>query len=238
MNPDDVFHSPWQFVHRTDKHYFDWLAEDDTQQNAFNTVMTISRMGQVDWFEYYPVEDKLTVDSPSATLLVDIGGGMGHDVAAFHRTFPHLLGKLMFEDITSVVEAGKAKGLPLGIEGISHDFFKPHPEAVRGAKVYYMRTVLHDWPDKQARLIIRNVKDAMTKESILLINENVMPTEDASLLQAEMDLSMMVCFSSLDRTEKQFQELLESEGFQLVKVYKPQGGKPGSGTLLEFVLAK
>ena len=72
-------------------------------------------------------------------------------------------------------------GLPAGIEGFGHDFFQPHPAELRGARAYYLRTVLHDWPDKQARFIVRNVKELMTRDSILLINENVLPEEGTSL---------------------------------------------------------
>jgi hypothetical protein len=104
--------------------------------------------------------------------------------------------------------------------------------------VYYLRTVLHDWPDQLARVIIRNIRDVMAEDSILLLNENVLPAEDVSLYQAELDMSMMTCFSSLDRTEEQFKELAESEGFELGQVYKPQAMVPGAGTLLEFVLVK
>jgi hypothetical protein len=199
--------------------------------------MGISRMGQVDWFDFYPVEEKLKVSSPSSTLLVDIGGGMGHDVAAFRKKFPALPGKLIFEDLPSVVEAG-TNALLQGIEGIGHDFFQPQPPAVKGAKVYYLRTVLHDWPDQQARVIIRNIRDVMAEDSILLLNENVLPAEGVSLYQAELDMSMMTCFSSLDRTEEQFKELVESEGFELGQVYTPQAMVPGAGTLLEFILVK
>jgi hypothetical protein len=203
--------------------------------------MGISRMGQADWFDFYPVEEKLKVTSPTDTVLVDIGGGAGHDVIAFRKKFPTLPGKLIFEDLPSVVESGSANGLLQGIEGIEgvgHDFFQPQPAAVKGAKFYYLRTVLHDWPDQQARIIIRNIRDVMSEDSILLLNENVLPAEGISLYQAQLDMSMMTCFSSLDRTEKQFRELVESEGFVLAQAYKPQVMIPGAGTLLEFVFAK
>ena len=75
----------------------------------------------------------------------------------------------------------------------------------------------------------------MTKDSILLINENVLPESNVSLYNAELDLSMMACFSSLDRTEAQFRELLDSVGFELVKVWRPSVVVPGSGTLFEAV---
>lgn len=235
-NPGDAFNGPWQYAQKTDKHYFDWLSEHQDLQNAFNVVMGISRMGQVDWTDFYPVEEKLKVSTPDRTLLVDIGGGVGHDIAAFQKKFPNLPGKLIFEDLSIVVDS--AKDTPAGITGVGHDFFKPQPELVKGAKAYYLRTVLHDWPDKQAATIIKNIKDVMAEDSILLINENVLPEQGVSLYQAELDIAMMTCFSSLDRTEKQFKELFESEGFELKQTYKPAVQIPGAGTVLEFHLKK
>ncbi|KAF2275665.1 S-adenosyl-L-methionine-dependent methyltransferase [Westerdykella ornata] len=236
-NPDDAFQGPWQFLEKTDKHYFDWLADHPNLQHAFNTSMTISRMGQVHWFEFYPVREKLSGVSASDTTLVDIGGGVGHDVVAFRNQFPDIPGKLVFEDLPSVVASGVANGLPSGVEGVGHDFLHPQPASVKGAKIYYMQAVLHDWPDKQARTIIKHIHDVMVQGSILLINENVLPEEKVSLYQAEIDLSMMVAFSSLERTVKDFKKLLESEGLRLAHVYKPAAMTPGAGTVLEFVLA-
>ncbi|ORY11840.1 S-adenosyl-L-methionine-dependent methyltransferase [Clohesyomyces aquaticus] len=235
-NPGDAFNGPWQYAQKTNKHYFDWLSGHPDLQHAFNVVMGISRIGQVDWFEYYPVEEKLKVSSPEQILLVDVGGGVGHDVAAFQKKFPNLPGKLVFEDLSIVVDS--AKDTPAGVTGVGHDFFKPQPETVKGAKAYYLRTVLHDWPDKEAATIVRNLKDVMAEDSVLLINENVLPDQGVSLFQAELDMSMMVCFSSLDRTEKQFKTLLESEGFEWKQTYKPEVQIPGSGTLMEFHLKK
>lgn len=96
--------------------------------------MGISRMGQVDWFDFYPVEEKLKVASPSSTVIVDIGGGMGHDVTAFHKRFPHVPGKVVFEDLPSVVEAGIAKGLPQGVEGIVTTSSRHSPQPSRAQR--------------------------------------------------------------------------------------------------------
>jgi hypothetical protein len=235
-NPGDAFNGPWQFAHKTDKHYFDWLSEHPTLQSAFNTVMGISRMGQVDWTEFYPVEERLQVDSPERTALVDIGGGVGHDVAALKSKLPNLKGKLVFEDLPAVVH--EAKETPEGIIGVGHDFFQPQPDSVRGAKAYYLRTVLHDWPDKQASTIIKNIKDVMAEDSILLVNENMLPESGVSLYQAELDMAMMTCFSSLDRTEEQFKALLEDQGFECTGTYKPAVQIPGAATVMEFRLRK
>lgn len=214
----------------TTSHYFDFLASQPYYQNAFNTVMTIShrRRGQ-NWFNFFPVEEKLAVKDPSEVVLVDVGGSQGGDIIAFHEKYPHLPGKLILQDLTLVVES--AENLPAGIEAQGYDFFTEQP--VKGAKGYYLRTVLHDWPDKQALLILGRLREAMNPDSILLINETVLPETNVALSSAQADLTMMVSFASLERTEKQFEALLNAAGFELIKVWTPEGFESSAAALAE-----
>ena len=195
--------------------------------------MGFSRLNKGEqWFDFFPVDAKLGITDASQTLLVDVGGGIGHDIIAFKKKFPDLRGKLVVQDLAVVVEA--VKDLPAGIEAVSHDFFKPQP--VKGAKAYYLRTVLHDWPDNQACEILAHIRTAMLEDSILLINENMLPESNVSLYSAELDLYMMAMFSSLDRTLSQFKKLLDSAGFEVVRVWRPKDMGSGSGTLLECAM--
>ena len=231
-SPDDAYDGPFQYANQTKLHYFEWLRAHPREQSAFNMMMSISRMGRgEEWFEFFPVEEKLHVTG-NEPLLVDIGSGLGHDLVALKSKFPGLVGRLIAEDLPVVIE--NMKDLPLGIEAMGHDFFTPQP--VKGAKAYYLRTVLHDWPDKQALEILSNIKPAMNQDSILLINENVLPADKVPLYPAMLDLHMMAMFSALDRTEKQFKELLDSAGFEVVKVWAPKVRVPGSGILFEATL--
>lgn len=191
--------------------------------------MSISRLDTgEEWFDFYPVGEKLQAvgDRP---LLIDVGGGRGHDLMKFHAKFPELSGNLILQDIPVVVDA--IKDLPPEIQAMKYDFFTPQP--IKGAKAYYLRTVLHDWPDKQAQQILNNIKDAMGKDSILLINENVLPESNVPLYLAQLDLSMMAEFSSLDRTITQFRALLDTVGFEVVQIWTPSKPVPGSGMLFE-----
>ena len=119
----------------------------------------------------------------------------------------------------------QAKNVPSGIEVMGYDFFTPQP--IKGAKAYYLRTVLHDWPDKQAVQILKRVREAMSPESSALA-----------------DLTMMVSFSSFERTQKQFEALLNEAGFELVHLWTPEGfksssaGLAGQASLLEAVPKK
>ena len=232
QNPSDAFDGPFQYAMGTESHYFEWLNSHPRDQNAFDTVMDISRMARGEaWFEFYPVEERLRVtgDEP---LLVDVGGGLGHDLIALKAKFPNIPGKLVVQDLPTVID--HVKDLPPGIEAMKHDFFSPQP--LKDAKAYYLGTVLQDWPDKQVREILKNIKTAMNKDSILLINENVLAEANIPLFPAMLDLSMMAIFSSLGRTRSHFMELLTSAGFKLLKVWRPKVILPESGTLFEAAL--
>ena len=199
--------------------------------------MSIAREGRgEEWFDFYPVEDRLSpADAdPSRILLVDIGGNVGHDLINFQKRFPNLPGKLMFQDQPKVVASAKA--LPAGIEGIGHDFFAPQPPSIRDAKAYYLRNILHDWPDRQAKQILGHIREVMGKDSVLLINENAMPDDNVAFFSAALDMIMMGVLAAIDRTAAQFEELLDSAGFKLVGTWKPKNYVPGSGTLFEAVL--
>jgi hypothetical protein len=79
----------------------------------------------------------------------------------FRASVPEYTGRLVLQELPEVIAAAKRMGVGEdgGIELQVHDFFKPQP--VRGARVYFMRSVLHDWADEQCRMILGQLKDAM-----------------------------------------------------------------------------
>ena len=229
--PDDAYGGPFQFAKGTKLHAFEWLETKPRDQKAFNKFMSIAgRNKGEDWFEYFPVEEKLRSEH-TRPLLVDIGGGRGHDLVSLKNRFPNLSGECIVQDLPSVID--DAEDLPQSVTAMAHDFFAPQP--VIGAKAYYLRAVLHDWPDKLARQILENIKVSMSKDSMLLVSEIVMPDSNAPLFNAEVDLSMMAMFSAIDRTQAQFQELFDSAGLDLVNIWTPKEITPGSRTLFETV---
>lgn len=77
--------------------------------------------------DFYPVQDalkdvELHEQSP---LLVDIGGGTGHDVTEFKNKHPALPGRLIVQDLPGTVQ--QVASTTQGIEFMSHDFFTPQP---------------------------------------------------------------------------------------------------------------
>lgn len=112
-------------------------------------MKTTSQRQELQWFEYFPADTKLCVEFSLDPLLVDIGGFLGPDLTAFKQSHPAISGKLSstLQDLPAVID--NVKDLSPGIEAMVHDFFAVQP--VKGVKAYYLRSVLHDWPDKQSR---------------------------------------------------------------------------------------
>ncbi|KAH8807919.1 S-adenosyl-L-methionine-dependent methyltransferase [Xylogone sp. PMI_703] len=217
-SPSDAYDSPFQYTRKTNLHAFDWLATQPRLQHAFNVIMAMNRSAKGHfWFDYLPVSSKLQAQSPSDVLLVDVGGGAGHDLVSFKNRFPDLQGRLILQDIPIVIDDIAPGALPSGVEAMKHDFFAAQP--VKGAKAYFLSNVLHDWPDKQASQILINIRDAMDKDSLLLVSENLLPETGVSLYSAAADFVMMANFSALERTEEQFRTLFDSVGLELVKAW-------------------
>ncbi|GAM41920.1 hypothetical protein TCE0_042f15427 [Talaromyces pinophilus] len=238
QNPNDSWDGPFQFGEATNLQYFEWIEQDPKHQEAFNTHMTLQRMERgPNWFDFYPVQERLldTDKDTSKKFLVDLGGGVGHDLAAFTEKYPDLASRLVLEDLGHVLADVDKQQFKLhpGIERVPTDLFQE--QTVKGAKVYYLRTVLHDWPDKQAKQILKKIHEAMTNDSVLILNENALPDEYVGGFQARVDILMMSILSGIDRTCKQFHKLLEESGFEVLGTYRPQTLSPGAGTIFEAV---
>lgn len=234
-NPKDAFDGPLQFTNKNSDHYFAWLEKNPEVHKAFDLTMGIPRLsfGKEEWFDFFPVEDKLFKDtSDTEVLLVDVGGGRGHDLEAFHQKFPACPGRLILQDQPSVIDA--ITPVPSDIELLDHDFFSPQP--IKGARAYYLRTVLHDWPDRQAKQILERIRDSMQDTSLLLIYELVVPDSGHELWHAQMDITLMASLASLERTKQQWVDLLDSAGLVLHNIWEPSKGRSESGSLLEVGL--
>lgn len=121
----------------------------------------------------------------------------------------------------------------------SHDFFTPEP--VKGADVYFLKHVLHDWADPTSIKILRNIVPAMTpKKSRIVIMDGVVPEYgEAPLalmkLSTSMDLQMMVALNARERTLDDWKMLFRQADsrFEFVNCVVPFGSAHG---VLQFIL--
>ncbi|KAF2167589.1 hypothetical protein M409DRAFT_22392 [Zasmidium cellare ATCC 36951] len=137
--------------------------------------------------------------------------------------------KIIVQDLPAVIESTQ-RNVKSPIQALAHDFFQPQPPEMHGAKVYFMCSVLHDWPDAEGRTILRHIRDAMTpRYSKLLIRENVLPARavKGGALGGCLDLVMMTHFSSMERTEAQWRSLFESVSLRYVRFFPSPGDVSG-----------
>ena len=79
--------------------------------------------------DFYPVKERLIAKShmtSESILLVDQGGGLGHDLAEFFHKHPDLQGRLILQDKPDVIDS-IGTDLDRCIERMPHDFFTPQP---------------------------------------------------------------------------------------------------------------
>ncbi|KAI4286159.1 MAG: hypothetical protein L6R38_000141 [Xanthoria sp. 2 TBL-2021] len=202
------------------------LYEDEPERGkVFNSCMTRWKQGTRTWTDTYPAKSKIceNVDkSKDTVLLVDIGGGRGHVLEDFVKDPGRRTGRLIVQDLPAAL--GDADSLSKqGIETMAYNFFTPQP--VKGAKAYYMRSILHDWPDRACREILSNTAAAMREGySKLLIDELVLPDTNVPPQGAFLDLSMMALETGAERTSGQWQDLLASAGLRIEKIWSTNAG--------------
>ncbi|KAL8735675.1 MAG: hypothetical protein Q9166_000844 [cf. Caloplaca sp. 2 TL-2023] len=192
---------------------------------VFNSFMTKWKEGTRTWTDTYPATSNLCKGiekSDDAVLLVDIGGGSGHVLKDFVRDPTHRTGRLILQDLPAAL--GDADALMKhGIEVMAYDFFTPQP--VKGAKGYYLRGILHDWPDRVCREILSNTAAAMRKGySKLLLDEMVLPDTNVPPKGAMLDLTMLALETGAERTSRQWHELLASVGLRIEKIWSTDFG--------------
>lgn len=154
--------------------FWDSLANDPARSRRFASSMSLmQRMPGWQPAAVLEVFDWGAL-SPDA-VVVDAGGGDGSFAIALAQRFPALK-HIIVQDVADVVEQARAT-VPEPLRGIVTplvaDFFEP--QTVKGAAVYFLRKVLHDWPDEFAIRILRQLVPALEPGARILINDHCVP---------------------------------------------------------------
>lgn len=163
QNPENAVDGPFQHANKCG-HAFGWLTEHPEVFQAFHGYVHTLRAHRPNWTEMYPVKERLVEGlraEGDASVLVDVSGGVGQVLQDFHEAVPEYTGRLVLQELGEVIGIATAMGVSKDgrIELQTHDFFTPQP--IKGARAYFMRSVMHDWPDVQCRKILGNLRDAM-----------------------------------------------------------------------------
>ncbi len=130
--------------------------------------------------------------------VVDVGGGTGALLAEILRTRPEIQGTLVDLPRT-VARAGsilQAAGVGERVRTVGQSFFDPLPA---GADLYLLKSILSDWPGREARLILSRCAEAARPNGRIVILGGVSSDDSA-----DPELLMMVLLGSKERTLKEF----------------------------------
>ncbi|KIO21960.1 hypothetical protein M407DRAFT_217354 [Tulasnella calospora MUT 4182] len=263
---EEVFETPFNKIYDTDVPFWQWLEQEGRVLNmtkGFEMNNTRNVSPQFFDFSYYPWRDL-----PENSTIVDVGGGVGSAMAIVLPLAPKGT-KFIVQDLSyPVLEHAKTFWAERDSTAVQegrvvlqrHDFHQPQP--VKGAAVYFMRFILHDWKDETCIEILKHLHHTANEESRLLIVEAVIahachdigsltegavegayPTPmpeplpanggRAAEFEASFDMHMMNVLNGVERTYEQFRQIAEKAGWKPQKVY--QTDELSSLKILEFV---
>ena len=105
---------------------------------------------------------------------VDIGGSKGHVSIVLAKEHANI--NFIVQDSAKTVAIGRQEVPDEVKDRISftvHDFWTEQP--VKGAEVYLFRQIFHDWSDKYAVKILRNLIPALKTGARIIISDMCMP---------------------------------------------------------------
>ena len=78
--------------------------------------------------------------------------------------------------------------------------------------------ILHDHTDDNSIIILKHLAHAMGPDSVILLDEMVLPPEHVDEVSVQADLDMMVVHSAMERSEEQWAKLAAAAGLKIDKV--------------------
>ncbi|KAG2060535.1 S-adenosyl-L-methionine-dependent methyltransferase [Suillus hirtellus] len=182
----------------------------------------------------------------NVSSVVDVGSGTGAMSIPLAKMFPHL--RITNQDLPETIELSRNTWeanapevlLDGRVEFVPFNFLEESP--VVGKDVYYLRSIIHDWPDEESMVILHNVRKAMGPNSRVLIRESAVfqsGAPESTLLNFgshttyQMDMAMWIVLNGKERTLKEFKDIGASAGLVLTQTYDLVGMM-----LLEFRIAQ
>lgn len=190
---------------------FDYLANDASAAKLYNQAIS-------NFSEKQDVAITSGYNFSFIRNLVDVAGGRGTLIASILKANLTMQGILF--DLPHVVADTKPLIEALELQDrcqlVGGNFFESVPT---GGDAYLLRYIIHDWDDERAITILKNCYEAMQSNGRVLLVEMVIPQGNEPFYGKLLDLQMLLNYGGRERTEVEYQVLLETAAFLLTKIY-------------------
>jgi len=193
---------------------FNWLEKNKEAAKLLNEANAIRARGI-----HAAIFD--TYDFSKFTEIIDVGGGKGSLLMEILKQ--NLDAKGMIAELSFILPDVNAEIKDMGMQdrcrAMECNFFKKVPS---GADLYILSNILHDWPEEQCKIILKNCYNAMTLKSKLLVIEMIIPSGNKFSISKLLDMEMLVITGGAERTEKEFVKLFNLSGFKISQIIPTQ----------------
>lgn len=153
--------------------------------------------------------------------IIDVGGGNGSLLISILEKYNSCKG-ILYDLPTVVKEANKYIDISKIKDNIkieSGNMFLNVPE---GGDCYLVKRILHDWDDCNCINILKNCRESILTDGILLIIDSVIIKNEPTGKINDVHM-MVVCPGGKERTREEFIYLLNQSGFKLKKIIENNG---------------
>lgn len=201
---------------------WEFFGENPEKEAEFGRAMLSLNPGPtgallVDWKP--PSED---------AVVCDVGGGIGSLIGEVLLHYPKMKG-IVF-DQPKVAERAKTHMASLGVtdrtEAVGGSFFEAFPAELSECDVFFMRYIIHDWPDEENVEILKNIRDVASKtekKKVVVVMDQILDTGAPSFLETSKSLMSINMISSCkygarERSVPELTELFQAAGYDKLEL--------------------
>ncbi|KAJ2999003.1 hypothetical protein NUW58_g143 [Xylaria curta] len=235
-NSQEINETGFSLAHDTSMSVYEFFQANPDRALSF--VGSLKALTSSPEYDVRHVIDNYDWRSLGQAQVVDVGGSRGNVAIQLAKNFPEL--KVLVQDKEEVIQ-GAENDIPNEVKArvsfAVHDIICPQTVE---ADVYYLRWILHNWPDKyclctnsgqpEGMVILRALIPALKHNARIVIQEACLPEPGTVPLWKETrlraaDLSMTALFNARDRTANDWKALFTEADrrFVLKSVIQPTG---------------
>jgi len=191
--------------------FWELVKSDTGPGELFNSAMTdVTRSQMRSILAAY--------DFSWAKTFVDIAGGRGVATFLLLERYPEMHGTVAdLPDVCLTAPVPEHLKGRVTLKGFDLFDSVSYP---RGADVYFMKLILHDWDDAHCIQILQNIAGAMRPDSRIVVADACIPPPNKEGFGKIFDLHMLTLLNGAERTEAEIRTLAKAAGLEVTATVK------------------